>query len=58
MDTSLKLADHLSNLKELYLEGCPHCPHPTCTGDSLTVADLAFQLAYFPVQESTEDGRT
>ena len=22
MDTSLKLADHLSNLKELYLEGC------------------------------------
>ena len=37
---------------------CPHCSHPTCTGDSLTVADLAFQLAYFPVQESTEDERT
>ena len=60
MDTSLKLADHLSNLKELYLEGCVRTAPtpPPRAGDSLTVADLAFQLAYFPVQESTEDERT
>lgn len=43
MDISLKLADHLSILNRLYLEGCVCTPHPTSRGDSLAVADLSFR---------------